>query len=82
MGGLVAVLNSTRIDDLNPLQREWAILALRNLTRGNEENQQFLLSLRAEEVVQDEYLDAMGLEAVLGDDGKVAIRKKQPSSES
>ena len=39
LGGLVPVLQRMQLDDNNPQIREWAVLAVRNLTEGCAENQ-------------------------------------------
>lgn len=44
-GGLPIVLSSMVHDDANPFIREWAIVAVRNLMRGNPENQALLAAL-------------------------------------
>ncbi|TYZ63931.1 hypothetical protein PybrP1_010509 [[Pythium] brassicae (nom. inval.)] len=45
-GHLALFLNHCNIDDANPLVREWALVALRNLCEGNEANQQFINALK------------------------------------
>jgi len=57
-GGLVLVLNSCIVDRENPWIKEWAILAIRNLTEDNEENQSFVLSLTPQgipDVVREDF---------------------------
>lgn len=45
-GYLPLFLSHCNIDDANPLVREWALVALRNLCEGNEANQQFINALK------------------------------------
>lgn len=73
-GAVVAVMNQCRIDDHNPLLREWAVWALRNLTLGNERNSRLVSELRVNAVANQEELKTMNVNATLGSDGKVKIR--------
>ncbi|KAF1320295.1 hypothetical protein FI667_g12523, partial [Globisporangium splendens] len=45
-GYLVLFLNHCNIDDVNPMVREWSLVALRNLCEGNEANQQYINALK------------------------------------
>ena len=42
LGALQLVMSQCGVDDNNPYGREWGILALRNLTEGNEKNQNYI----------------------------------------
>lgn len=78
-GGLVIVLNSCNIDKENPFLREWSILALRNLTENNEENQKFISELAPEGVpteVQEE-MNEIGV-AVEVSEGTVQFKRQTP----
>eukprot|EP01126_Amoeba_proteus_P009027 TRINITY_DN13434_c0_g1_i2.p1 TRINITY_DN13434_c0_g1~~TRINITY_DN13434_c0_g1_i2.p1 ORF type:complete len:155 (+),score=38.12 TRINITY_DN13434_c0_g1_i2:875-1339(+) len=79
LGGLPVLLNNCIIDDSNPFLREWSILALRNLTEGNPENQNFIASLQVQEIPRDvaSEFQKLGLEVVLGPNGKVTVRKME-----
>jgi len=75
--GIYACMEHSVIDDHNPLMREHAILALRNLMEGNEENQRVVAELRVEEVANRNALHHMGIDATLQPEtGKVRLSKK------
>lgn len=45
-GHLALFLSHCNVDDANPMVREWALVALRNLCEGNEANQQAINALK------------------------------------
>jgi hypothetical protein len=45
-GGVHVVLNHCKLDPDRPMQREWALFALRNLCEGNEETQALIRNLK------------------------------------
>lgn len=57
-GGLVALLNCTRIDMNNPFLPEYAIFAIRNAMKNNEQNQQFIANLQQQKMIVDEEIMA------------------------
>ncbi|CAN0500347.1 unnamed protein product, partial [Ectocarpus sp. 8 AP-2014] len=63
-GGLPLVLNHCAVDEANPLLREYALLALRNLCEGNPANQASIASLQPQGCTpgMEEALADMGLE--------------------
>ncbi|EGF83378.1 hypothetical protein BATDEDRAFT_84926 [Batrachochytrium dendrobatidis JAM81] len=63
--GIPLVLSNCVIDDLNPYLREYALFAVRNLTKNNRENQMLIASLEARKVVPNEILTEMGVEAAI-----------------
>lgn len=65
MGALPLILNGCRSDDNNPLVREWAIFAVRNICEDNDENQRYIADLKPQGVAENPDLDKMGLKAVL-----------------
>ena len=79
LNGLVTVLQRCQLDDNNPQIREWGIVAIRNLTEGNQDNQAFIASIeqQPQAVANKDLLSGAGLE--LGVDratGKVRIVRK------
>ena len=60
---IYACMNHSVLDTHNPLMREYAILALRNLLEENEENQKVVAELRAQGVANQEELAEMGVES-------------------
>lgn len=80
--GLALVLSHCNVDSQNPYLREWALLCVRHLCEGNEENQRAIAALRPQAAVQTEGLRAMGVEATLAREGgkggpRVALRRKE-----
>jgi len=53
-GGLPVVMNLCVIDERNPYLREHAIFTLRNLLENNQENQQFVHSLKPSQEWDDD----------------------------
>jgi len=47
------VLNSVRLDDQNPVAREWSLLFIRNMCIDNQQAQEFIKNLKPKEVVLD-----------------------------
>jgi hypothetical protein len=76
-GGIPTILNHFIIDDNNPFLREWTILAIRNITQNNIENQNFISSLEIQDVPQSaqEEFKSMGFETRLVD-GKLKFEKQ------
>jgi hypothetical protein len=77
-GGIPIILNHFIIDDNNPYLREWTILAIRNLTENNLENQNFISALEVKEVpqtAQDEFKN-VGFETRLVD-GKLKFERQR-----
>lgn len=64
----------------NPFLREWAVLAVRNLTLGNEENAKEISSYELVGVQNDrDLLEKAGLEAFLdSESGRPRLRQKNP----
>jgi ataxin-10 len=74
----VIILNGCNIDKHNPFLREWSILALRNLTEENEENQKFISELVPEGVptnVQED-MNEIGVDVQLTEEGSVKLKKQ------
>lgn len=44
--GLGVLLSHCNVDSSNPFLREWALLAVRNVCEGNEENQRSIEALK------------------------------------
>jgi hypothetical protein len=45
LGGMGAVLQRCRVDERNPFIREWALLAVRNLSEGCQANQRTIAQI-------------------------------------
>ncbi len=69
MEGIPLLLDCTRLDMRNPLMTQWAVVALRNLCRENQENQAMLASIDGEGVAINTLEDEFGI--------KVARKKKE-----
>lgn len=85
LGGLPAVLQRCQLDDDNPHIREWAILAIRNLTESCAANREFLAAIESapREVVQTEALEQAGLEVTVDHTtGKLRVASKAASMQS
>ena len=76
LDGLITVLQRCQLDEGNPQIREWAVLALRNLTEGCPENQAFLAQIEQtpRDVVNADELEEAGLQvAVDKQTGKLRV---------
>lgn len=60
-GVLSLVLSHCATDFDNPLEREWALLCVRNACEGCVANQEFISSLQPQGVIQDETLKERGI---------------------
>ena len=58
--GIESVLSCTTINEKNPILREWALLAVRNLCDGNRSNQRRIEKLKPRKVLQDPTLKRAG----------------------
>ena len=62
-GALACVLSHCATSFVNPLEREWALLCVRNACEGSSANQAFIEELRPQEAkIQDESMKALGIE--------------------
>lgn len=75
-GGVELILQCCNYDSHNPYIREHAIMCLRFLLEGNEENQKIVKELEAKQVVPSEVLDQRGYETFIDSKGKVGLRRK------
>lgn len=79
-GGIPFILNALAYErdvSVNPFLREWAVLAVRNLTHGNEENVREINSFEMLGLLQhNEVLDRAGLEAFMDEKGRPRVRQK------
>jgi ataxin-10 len=81
-GFLPLFLNHCNIDESNPLLREWSLVALRNLCEGNAANQAYINELRPQGIDRSSVnLDAMNVDATLGEDGKLKVTRKPTTKE-
>ncbi|RUS22844.1 spinocerebellar ataxia type 10 protein domain-containing protein [Endogone sp. FLAS-F59071] len=81
LGGIPTILNQCNIDDANPYLREYAILALRNILAGNPENQALIAELTPVGAAQNPVLGEIGLQAEVGENGKVRVRPVEKREE-
>ncbi|KAL9623624.1 MAG: hypothetical protein Q9160_002080 [Pyrenula sp. 1 TL-2023] len=81
-GGVQCILGCTQYDSHNPFIKEHAIMCLRFLLEGNEENQEIVESLDARGIVDEmrAELERLGVEASIGEDGKVKVTQKRPKA--
>ncbi|GAB1215240.1 hypothetical protein ATERTT37_004426 [Aspergillus terreus] len=82
-GGVETILSCTSFDAHNPYIKEHAVMCLKFLLEGNQENQKLVEDLEAREVVKDDggLLEKSGFEAVIDKTGKLAIRPKENTAE-
>lgn len=76
LGGITLLLNSCQMCEAHPYRREFAILALRNVTEGNTANQELIRSMRMQGTVQSQELEEIGLEMKVSEEGKVSVQTK------
>ena len=76
-GGVEAVLACCTYDEHNPYIREHAIMCLRFLMEGHQENQDIIRKLEARAVVPSEVLDHHGYETFMDAKGQVGLRRKE-----
>ncbi|KAL1861215.1 hypothetical protein Plec18170_001730 [Paecilomyces lecythidis] len=83
-GGVETILSCTAFDAHNPYIKEHAVMCLKFLLEGNRENQKLVGELEAREVAKDEngMLERSGLEAVIDQTGKLALKPKEKIVES
>ena len=75
LGAIDVCLSNCQIDDRNPMVREWAILALRNLMEDHAANQALVSGLHPETVANNTELSRMGLEAIMDNKtGRITVR--------
>ena len=72
-GGLATVLSYCGTDFTNPLSREWALFCVKNACDNNEENVNFIDSLKPTKVFQHAILESRGIRVDLDCDGKLAF---------
>ncbi|CAM9177532.1 unnamed protein product [Scytosiphon promiscuus] len=74
-GGLPLVLSHCGVDEANPLLREYALLAVRNLCEGNIANQESIAALQPQGYAPDaeEALADMGLKGKMDQRGKFSV---------
>lgn len=79
--GVPVVLNALAYEEnveRNPFLREWAVLAVRNLTLGNQQVVDEINSLEFIGLRNEEWLDKAGLEAFVDDKtGRPRVRQKE-----
>merc|ERR1719495_465829 len=54
LGGIELILNCCRVDENHPYLKEWALFAVRNLTKNNEKNIKFIEQFKLQGVTQKE----------------------------
>ena len=65
LGCVPLVLNAVKLDPRQPMIREWALLATRNLCEGNDAIQEAIRALKAQQVVDTPELRKMGIKPEL-----------------
>lgn len=56
--------------------REWALVAIRNVLDGNQQNQDMVAQLEAQKTVDTPELNKMGVKTVIDDQGKVRVEPR------
>ncbi|SCU87924.1 LAMI_0D08042g1_1 [Lachancea mirantina] len=74
-GGLQLILSNCLIDDNDPFIKERCITCIKFLLQNNTENQNIVRDLEAQSVVQDDALEAAGLQVSLDSSGKLFINE-------
>lgn len=81
MQGILPILSSLSYEkdvSVNPFLREWAVLAIRNLCCGNQENADQISQLELLDVqAKDGVLEQAGLEPFMDEHGKPRVRVKR-----
>ncbi len=75
-GGVELILQCCNYDSHNPYIREHAIMCLRFLLDGNEQNSKIVRELEPRHVVPSEVLDSRGWETFIDGGGRVGLRRK------
>lgn len=70
--GIPLVLKHLALHETDPIRREWAVFAIRNLLEDNLENQSIVSSLELQGVATNEQLEKMGMQVELRS-GKVHV---------
>lgn len=78
LGGVPLVLGCCRVEEGQPMLREWALLAVRNLTEGNNAVRSAIAELKARAVVATPELQQMGIKTELDDHGKLRVKVPAP----
>lgn len=80
--GLVApVLNMCKVDDRNPLSREWALVCVRNMCAGSENVRKQISALKAKSVVETPELAKLNIKADVTDAGEVRVTQREPAAD-
>ena len=66
---------------LTTVIREQAILAIRNVLENNLENQDLVRSMEARQVLDEQMLDEIGVEARIDSSGQVKLGRAPPKGE-
>ena len=77
-GAIEVLLNMTKIDPFTMFLQQWSIFAIKNITKNNLENQQYIQSIKAQKVVQSEEMKKMGVKVVYDEvTGKIVAKKDE-----
>ena len=79
-GVIELLLNMTKVDRSTMFLKEWSIFGIKNITEGNLQNQQYIQSIKAQKVVQNEEMKEMGIE-VTYDDVSGTLKTKKINKE-
>ena len=79
-GVIELLLNMTKVDRSTMFLKEWSIFGIKNITEGNVQNQQYIQSIKAQKVVQNEEMKEMGIE-VTYDDVSGTLKTKKINKE-
>nr|XP_033808635.1 ataxin-10 isoform X2 [Geotrypetes seraphini] len=73
LDGIPLILDNCSIDDNNPFLNQWAVYAIRNLTKQNEKNQEVIAKMERQGLADYSVLKSMGLQ-VEERDGKLLLK--------
>lgn len=77
LGCVQLVLNAVKVDTKQPLIREWALLATRNLCEDNLVVQEEIQKLKATQVVDTPELKKMGIKTELSEEGAMKVKRRE-----
>ena len=75
-GVIEILLNMTKIDRFTMFLQQWSIFAVKNITSNNLENQQYIQSIKAQKVIQNEEMKNLGIKITYDEiTGKIVAKK-------
>ncbi|KNC56304.1 ataxin 10 [Thecamonas trahens ATCC 50062] len=75
--GMMVILDCCKLDERNPYLREWALMAVRNLTIDNTANQEVIAELETRGIAPGTDLDSLGIDAEIDEHGKLRVSRRK-----